>query len=48
MEVLVRQVSVNPEVKLARIRPEKLASTTMGKIKIEDMSGKKHLKQKNK
>jgi uncharacterized protein len=48
MEVLVRQVSVNPEEKLARIRPEKLASTTMVKIKIEYMSGKKHLKQKNK
>jgi uncharacterized protein len=48
MEVLVRQVSLNPEEKLSKIRPEKLASTTMGKIKIEYMSGKKHLKQKNK
>jgi nitroimidazol reductase NimA-like FMN-containing flavoprotein (pyridoxamine 5'-phosphate oxidase superfamily) len=48
MEVLVCQVSLNPEEKLGKIRPEKLASTTMGKIKIEYMSGKKHLKQKNK
>jgi uncharacterized protein len=47
MEVLVRQVSLNPDEKLAKIRPEKLASTTMGKIKIAYMSGKKHLKQKN-
>jgi uncharacterized protein len=48
MKVLVHQVSLNPEEKLAKIRPEKLASTTMGKIKIEYMSGKKHSKQKNK
>jgi uncharacterized protein len=48
MEVLVRQVSLNPEEKLAKIRIEKLASTTMGKIKIEYMSGKKHLKRENK
>jgi nitroimidazol reductase NimA-like FMN-containing flavoprotein (pyridoxamine 5'-phosphate oxidase superfamily) len=47
MEVLVRQVSLNPDEKLVKIRPEKLVSTTMGKIKIEYMSGKKHLKQKN-
>ena len=29
MQVLVRQVSLNPEAKLAKIKPEKLASTTM-------------------
>ena len=44
MEVLVRQVSLNPEEKLTKIRPERLTSTTMGKIKIEYMSGKKHFR----
>ena len=42
MQVLVRQVSLNPEARLAKIKPEKLASTTMGRINIEYMSGKKH------
>jgi nitroimidazol reductase NimA-like FMN-containing flavoprotein (pyridoxamine 5'-phosphate oxidase superfamily) len=42
MDILVRQVSLNPEAKLATIKPEKLASTTMGKIEIRYMSGKKH------
>jgi nitroimidazol reductase NimA-like FMN-containing flavoprotein (pyridoxamine 5'-phosphate oxidase superfamily) len=42
MEVLVRQVSLNPEAKLAKIKPEKLATTTMGRIDITYMSGKKH------
>ncbi len=42
MEILVRQVSLNPEAKLAKIKPEKLASTTMGKIDITYISGKKH------
>jgi nitroimidazol reductase NimA-like FMN-containing flavoprotein (pyridoxamine 5'-phosphate oxidase superfamily) len=42
MEVLVRQVSLSPEEKLAKIKPEKLAKTTMGKIDITYLSGKKH------
>jgi len=42
MEILVRQVSLNPEAKLSKIKPEKLASTTMGKIEISYISGKKH------
>ena len=42
MEVLVRQVSLNPEEKLAKIKPEKLDKTTMGRIDISYMSGKKH------
>jgi uncharacterized protein len=42
MEALVRQVSLNPEAKLAKIKPEKLATTTMGRIDITYMSGKKH------
>ena len=42
MEMLVLQVSLNPEAKLAKIKPEKLASITMGKIDISYMSGKKH------
>jgi uncharacterized protein len=41
MAVLVRQVSLNPEEKLANIKLEKLAGTTMGRIDIEGMTGKK-------
>jgi len=48
IEVLVRQVSLNPDAKLAKIRPEKLANTTMCRIDIEYMSGKKHLGPKGK
>ena len=46
MQVLVRQVSLNPEEKLAKIKPEKLEKTTMGRIEIDYMSGKKHLSKK--
>jgi nitroimidazol reductase NimA-like FMN-containing flavoprotein (pyridoxamine 5'-phosphate oxidase superfamily) len=42
MEVMVRQLSANPEAKLATIKPEKLAETTMGRIDISYMTGKKH------
>jgi nitroimidazol reductase NimA-like FMN-containing flavoprotein (pyridoxamine 5'-phosphate oxidase superfamily) len=42
MEVMVRQLSDNPEEKLAKIKPEKLAKTTMGRIDISYMTGKKH------
>jgi len=42
MEILVRQVSLNPNAKLAKIKPEKLDKTTMGKIEVNYMSGKKH------
>jgi nitroimidazol reductase NimA-like FMN-containing flavoprotein (pyridoxamine 5'-phosphate oxidase superfamily) len=42
MEVMVRQLSGNPEEKLAKIKPEKLANTTMGRIDIRYMTGKKH------
>jgi len=44
MEVLVRQSSAKPEEKLAKIKPEKLADTTMGKISIHYMTGKQHRK----
>jgi hypothetical protein len=47
MEVLVRQVSLSPEVKLAQIRSQKLANTTMGRIDVEYMSGKKHQSPKS-
>lgn len=46
MEVMVRQLSENPEAKLAKIKPEKLAKTTMGRIDISYMTGKKHLNPK--
>jgi uncharacterized protein len=42
LEVLVRQVSLNPEEKLAKVKPEKLAKTTIVKIDINYISGKKH------
>jgi nitroimidazol reductase NimA-like FMN-containing flavoprotein (pyridoxamine 5'-phosphate oxidase superfamily) len=44
MAVLVRQVSLNPEEKLSKIKPEKLAKTTMGRIDIEGITCKKHQK----
>lgn len=46
MEVMVRQLSENAEAKLAKIKPEKLAKTTMGRIDIDYMSGKEHQKPK--
>src|SRR3989304_1252265 len=39
IEVMMRQLSPNPEAKLAKIKPEKLASTVMGRIDIEGMTG---------
>ncbi len=42
MEVIVRQVSPNPELKLAKIKSEKLASTTMCRIEIDEITGKQH------
>jgi nitroimidazol reductase NimA-like FMN-containing flavoprotein (pyridoxamine 5'-phosphate oxidase superfamily) len=42
IEVLVRQLSENPEEKLAKIKPEKLARTAMGRIDVDYMSGKQH------
>jgi len=41
IEVLVRQLSLNPEAKLAKIKPEKLEKTTIGRIDIDYMTGKK-------
>lgn len=46
MEVLIRQVSLDPETKLAKIKPEKLESTTMGRIDINYISGKSTRRQK--
>ncbi len=46
MEVLIRQVSLDPEEKLAKIKPEKLESTTMGRIDINYISGKSTRRQK--
>jgi nitroimidazol reductase NimA-like FMN-containing flavoprotein (pyridoxamine 5'-phosphate oxidase superfamily) len=42
MEVMVRQLSEKPEKKLAKIKPEKLDKTTMSRIDISYMTGKKH------
>jgi uncharacterized protein len=46
MEVLVRQLSANPEEKLSKIKPAKLEATTMGRIDIECMTGKMHRTKK--
>jgi nitroimidazol reductase NimA-like FMN-containing flavoprotein (pyridoxamine 5'-phosphate oxidase superfamily) len=46
IEVMVRQLSPNPEAKLAKIKPEKLATTSMGRIDIKYMTGKQHLNPK--
>jgi nitroimidazol reductase NimA-like FMN-containing flavoprotein (pyridoxamine 5'-phosphate oxidase superfamily) len=42
IEVMVRQLSENPEKKLAQIKMKKLEKTTMGRIDISYMTGKKH------
>ena len=42
VEVMVRQLSENPEGKLAKIKPEKLAKTTFGRIDISCMTCKRH------
>ncbi len=42
IEVIVRQLSVNPEEKLAKTKPEKIAKTTIGRIDIDHMTGKQH------
>ncbi len=42
MEVLVRQLSKNPEQKLAKISAEKLAKTMMARIDIDCLTGKRH------
>lgn len=42
LAVMVRQLSENPEEKLAKIKPEKLAKITMGRIDITYMTGKQH------
>jgi nitroimidazol reductase NimA-like FMN-containing flavoprotein (pyridoxamine 5'-phosphate oxidase superfamily) len=46
IEIMVRQLSPNPEAKLAKIKPEKLGMTTMGRIDIECLTGKQHLNPK--
>jgi len=42
IQVLIRQVAPNPELKISKIKPEKLQKTTMGRIDINYLSGKKH------
>jgi nitroimidazol reductase NimA-like FMN-containing flavoprotein (pyridoxamine 5'-phosphate oxidase superfamily) len=42
LETLVYQTSNTPKEKLAKVKPEKLAKTTMCKIDLTYMSGKKH------
>jgi len=42
LKTLVYHTSNTPEEKLAKVKPEKLQRTTMGRIDIAYMSGKKH------
>ena len=42
LETLIRQTSSKPEAKLSKVKPEKIATTTIGRIDITYMSGKKH------
>jgi uncharacterized protein len=42
LQVLVRHVAENPESRLAKLTPEKIQKTTIGRIDITYMSGKKH------
>ena len=46
MSVLVHQLSKRPEEKLAKIKPEKLAGTTICRIDIDYMTGKQHQQPK--
>ena len=46
MEVLILQVSLDPEAKLAKLKPEKLEFVTMGRIDINYISGKSTRRQK--
>ncbi len=41
LECIIRQLSINPEERIARVKPEKLQKTNVGKITIAYMSGKK-------
>ncbi len=41
LKCIIRQLSTNPEEKIAKVRPEKLQKTGIGKITIAYMSGKK-------
>ncbi len=43
MQILVHQVAPNPELKLSKIKPEKLQKNTIGRIDINYLSGKKHI-----
>ena len=47
IEILVRQVSLKPEEKLAKILPERLEKLTMGRVDIVYISGKKRQAQKS-
>ena len=41
MKVMMLQLSEDPEEKLAKIKPEKLAKTTIGRIDVSYIIGKK-------
>ncbi len=42
LKALILQVAPNPEIKIAKINPEKVVKVTIGRIDIDYMSGKKH------
>ncbi len=42
LKALILQVAPNPEMKLSKVKPEKVAQVTIGKIDIAYLSGKRH------
>lgn len=42
LKLLILQVAPNPEAKISRLKSEKVAKVTIGRIDINGMSGKKH------
>jgi hypothetical protein len=39
---MVRQLDKNPQAMIAKLRPERLEAVNIGRIDIEEMTGKKH------
>lgn len=46
MECMIRHLDSNPEALIAKLEAERLKNTTIGRIDIEYMSGKKHREAK--
>jgi nitroimidazol reductase NimA-like FMN-containing flavoprotein (pyridoxamine 5'-phosphate oxidase superfamily) len=42
LECMIRQLDKNPQVMISKLKPEKLEAINIGRIDIEEMTGKKH------